>query len=79
MKKYLKIFIFLMNEARKRAKKLLLWMEYKEEKKSHKTIPNSTKEIAEIVGENPTTVRTNISKALQEIRNKFPEVVDVLK
>ena len=58
---------------------LLLWMEYKEEKKSHKTIPNSTKEIAEIVGENPTTVRTNISKALQEIRNKFPEVVDVLK
>ena len=43
------------------------------------TIPNSTKEIAEIVGEHPTTVRTNISKALQEIRNKFPEVIEVLK
>ena len=81
-KKYLKkILNYISNEMKpeKRAKMLLLWMEYKEEKKSHKTIPNSTKEIAEIVGENPTTVRTNISKALQEIRNKFPEVVDVLK
>ena len=56
-KKYLKkILNYISNEMKpeKRAKMLLLWMEYKEEKKSHKTIPNSTKEIAEIVGENPT-------------------------
>lgn len=81
-KKYLrKILDYVSNEMKpeKRAKMLLLWMEYKEEKKSYKTIPNSTKEIAEIVGENPITVRTNISKALLEIRNKFPEVIEILK
>ena len=54
-------------------------MEYIEGQKSYKSIPNSTKEIAEIVGENHTTVRTNISKAAQEIRNKFPDFIDILK
>ncbi len=76
-----KILDYISNEMRpeKRAKMFLLWMDYKEEKKYYKSIPNSTNEIAELVGEHPTTVRTNISKALQEIRDNFPEAIDILK